>query len=300
MKLDDLGEDPLVDRLTRGAPQGIHVVTGPGDDCAVLRVRKTKALQLLKTDCVIEGVHFLRDQPAAKVGWKALCRAISDVAACGGKPDAALITLAAPGNLDVRYAEGIMRGIYRAAREFGVSVVGGETASSPTGIFLSVALTGWVKPKRLVLRSGGRAGDAVLVTGRLGGSLRGRHLTFRPRLVEALWLVEKIRVHSMMDLSDGLGTDLPRLADASRAGYEIDLSAIPRTPGCSVTQAIRDGEDYELLFTVAADDAPIVAARWRARFPRLALTRIGELTADRHARTPLAEGFKHFAKSAES
>ncbi len=295
MELRKLGEDALVARLTRRAPLGPHVVMGPGDDCAVVKVRRSKSFQLLKTDCVVEGVHFLRGQPADRVGWKALCRAISDVAACGGEPDTAMITIAAPGDLDARYLETLMRGIHRAARAYGVSIVGGETAASPAGIFISVSLTGWVKPKRLVLRSGGRADDAILVSGRLGGSLGGRHLTFAPRVAEARWLVGRFAIHAMMDLSDGLGTDLPRLADASRKGFAVDIESIPRARGCTVGQAISDGEDYELLFTTDSATAAAIQKRWRRQFPRVPLTRIGSLAADRRARTPLTAGYSHFS-----
>lgn len=137
----------------------------------------------------MEDVHFRRSHPPERVGWKALARAISDIAASGGRPDAALITVAAPGDLDVAWLEGVYAGLRRVARRFDVSIVGGETARSPGGVFLSVALTGWVKPGRYVGRSGGRAGDALFVTGRLGGSFGrdgtgadGRHLRFIPHM----------------------------------------------------------------------------------------------------------------------
>lgn len=297
--LSDVGEDALVARLIRRLPLGPRVEAGPGDDCAVLRVPGRRERQLLKTDCLVEGVHFRRDHAPELVGRKALARAISDIAACGGKPDAALVTVAAPGDLPVSYLEGIYAGLVRTARRFGVSIVGGETARSPGGLFLSVALTGWVKPGRLATRRGGRAGDALFVTGRLGGSFgadgNGRHLTFIPRLAEARWLTKNFAVHAMMDLSDGLGADLPRLADVSRRGYTVDLEAIPRTRGCSVAQAVGDGEDYELLFAVAARDAAKLATAWGGKFPRVPLTRIGALRAKRAERTPLAPGYGHFA-----
>jgi thiamine-monophosphate kinase len=230
------------------------------------------------------------------VGWKALCRTISDIAACGGKPDAALVTIAVPPDLDATYVEAIYRGLRRAARRFEVSIVGGETAKSPGGLFLSIALTGWVKRARLVLRSGGRARDVVFVTGRLGGSFEsGRHLNFTPRVEEGRWLARNFKLHAMMDLSDGLGTDLPRLAKASGKGYEIDLDAIPGHRGCSAAQAVSEGEDYELLFAIAARDAATLQGAWRAKFPRLPLTRIGTLLADRTRRTPLPAGYTHFS-----
>ncbi len=296
--LNDLSEDELVARLIRRLPVGPRVVAAAGDDCAAVRVPGRRELQLLKTDCLLEGVHFHRDHRAENVGWKALCRAISDIGACGGKPDAALVTVAAPGDLAVDYLAGVYRGLARAARKFGVSLVGGETARSSGGVFLSIALTGWVKPGRLVRRSGGRPGDVLFVTGRLGGSFgptgQGRHLTFTPRVAEGRWLAKNFPLHAMMDLSDGLGADLPRLADASRRGYAIDLAAIPRHRGCGVEQAVGDGEDFELLLAIAEKDAAALEKAWRAKFPRLALTRIGTLLADRSRRTPLTPGYSHF------
>lgn len=302
--LNELDEDALVARLTRRLPLGRRVVAGPGDDCALVRVPGRRELQLLKTDCLIEDVHFRRGHAPERVGWKALARTISDVAACGGKPDAALVTVVAPGDLEVAWLDGVYAGLAKIARRFGVSIVGGETARSPGGVFLSVALTGWVKSGRYVSRAGGRAGDALFVTGRLGGSFGragdgsdGRHLRFVPRLDEARWLTKHFSVHAMMDLSDGLSADLPRLAAASRRGYEIDATLLPRRRGCSVEQALGDGEDYELLFAVAEADAAPLAAQWPIRFPRLPLTRIGRLVADRASHPPLGGGYRHFTSA---
>ncbi|MGH8048806.1 MAG: thiamine-phosphate kinase [Chthoniobacterales bacterium] len=291
-----ISEDELVRRLTRRLPAGRRVVAGVGDDCAAVRVPGRKEIQLLKTDCIVEGVHFLREHPGAKVGWKALCRAISDIAACGGRPDAALITIAAPADLAPSYLDAIYAGLRKAARTYGVSIVGGETARSPGALFLSIALSGWVKRGRLVLRSGGRAKDALFVTGRLGGSFAsGRHLAFSPRVHEARWLVANFDIHAMMDLSDGLGTDLPRFANSSRKGYEVNLAAIPRHSGCTVGHAMSDGEDYELLFAIASNDAEALTAAWRQKFPRVPLSRIGTLLSDRKLRTPLVAGYTHFS-----
>lgn len=295
MKLSELAEDALVKRLTRRLPLSGDVISGPGDDCAVVRVKGRTALQLLKTDCVVEDVHFLRSHPAERVGWKAICRALSDVAACGGRPDAALVTVALPDDLEVDWIERFYRGLDKAARRFQTSVVGGETARSPSGIFVSIALTGWVKPERLALRSGGLTGDALFVTGHLGGSMGGRHLRFVPRLEEARWLVKRFPVHAMMDLSDGLGADLPRLADASRKGFEVERSAIPRHRECTTEQAIGDGEDYELLFAMPTSATKELARAWAEKFPKVPITRIGRLVANRGARTRLSAGFAHFS-----
>ncbi len=290
MTAGELPEDELVARLTAGLRMRPGVVEGPGDDCAV--VRASRGLQLLKTDCVLEDVHFLAADAPERVGWKALCRAISDVAACGGEPESALVTVALPADREVAWLEGLYAGIGRAADAFGVSVVGGETARSPGGVFVSVALTGRVEPERLALRSGGRPGDAIFVTGRLGGSLRsGRHLDFEPRVAEARRLTGNFRVRAMMDLSDGLGSDLPRMARASGVGFRVDRAAIPRSEGCSVAEAISDGEDYELLFAVAGEDARRLEEEWVTG--GVPVTRIGQFVVVGDG-DELVRGFGHF------
>ncbi len=159
MTAGELDEDDLVARLVAGLPQSPDVVVGPGDDCAVVRTAGG-GLQLLKTDCVIEGVHFRPEDEAERVGWKALARAISDVAACGGEPESALVTVAVPGDRAVDWLEGLYRGIARVAGEYGVSVVGGETARSREGVFVSVALTGRVE----TIDSRCGAGDAWAIS----------------------------------------------------------------------------------------------------------------------------------------
>lgn len=279
-------------------PPGKSVLTKAGDDCAVVRIPGSKRQQLLKTDCVIEGVHFTFDSAPEQIGWKALCRPLSDVAAMGGKPKHALVTLAIHPANPVARARGIYAGIAQAAREFGVDVVGGETARSPDKCFISVCLTG-LAPRggRSVTRSGGRPGDCLYVTGRLGGSLAsGRHLTFRPRLEEGRWLVKQFAVSAMMDLSDGLAADMPRLAQASGAGFELNEAALPLAIGCTPAQALNDGEDYELLLAVEPEIAAELEDRWARRFPLVPLTAVGRLTPlGKGANLPAAGGFDHFA-----
>jgi thiamine-monophosphate kinase len=281
MKLKTLGEDAAVARLLRGLPhygKGRDVICGPGDDCAVIGTRRSKMWRLLKTDCVIEGVHFAQEAAPEKIGWKALARAVSDIAAMGGRPEHALVTLAISPEEELERALGIYAGLGKCARKYGVAIVGGETARSPGGVFISVMVSGRVERRGCVFRSGGKAGDRVFVTGRLGGSLGGRHLVFQPRVKEGCWLAGHFKIHAMMDLSDGLGADLPRLARASGCGYRLDEAAVPVNRGCTVEQAISDGEDYELLFAVAPRDAERLQTAWKRKFPRLTLTEIGELT----------------------
>ena len=161
------------------------------------------------------------------------------------------MTFAVNAQRPLEWATGVYAGIGEAAAEYGVTVVGGETAASPGPCFLSVCLTGSVRPDRCITRSGGKPRDALYVTGTLGGSFAsGKHLRFQPRLKEARWLARHFPVHAMMDLSDGLASDLPRLARASGTGYALDRSALPLAPQCSSARAVADGEDYELLFAV--------------------------------------------------
>ncbi len=286
-RLSDLGEDRLVARLTRGLPGHPALRLGPGDDCAVVASPSGAsgaggAFQtLLKTDCVIEGVHFAPGDDFRRVGWKAMARAVSDIAAMGGEPEHALVTVAFPPTLEVARADALYTGLRRCARRFGISIAGGETARVPgTGpVFVAVTLTGRVEKGRCITRAGGRPGDALFVTGLLGGSRAGKHLDFMPRLAEARWLAAHCRPRAMMDLSDGLGADLPRLARASGCGYE--LGDLPCAPGCSREEALGDGEDFELLFAVS----PRMVARLQRQWPfaKLPLTRIGRLTAPRRA-----------------
>jgi thiamine-monophosphate kinase len=291
MKLKDIGEDAVVEEITRKLRFDKRVEIGPGDDCAV--VRWGDNLQLLKTDCVIEGIHFLPDTPARAVGWKALCRNISDIAAMGGDPLDAVVTVAVSPDRELAWLTDLYTGLNQAASKYGINLVGGETSRSPGPAFISVALTGKVEKKPLVTRSGGKIRDRLYVTGKLGGSLQGKHLSFEPRLAESRWLTQNFQVHAMIDLSDGLGSDLPRLATASGTGFQIDLSALPKSEGCSQEQALTDGEDYELLFAVSNDIGPKLEPEWKEAFPDLPLTCIGRLVEGR-ADGLIKPGYDHF------
>jgi thiamine-monophosphate kinase len=291
MKLKEIGEDAVVEAITRELRFDERVEIGPGDDCALVRFGQD--LQLLKTDCVVEGIHFLPETPARAVGWKALCRGISDIAAMGGDPLDALITVAISPDRELAWLTDLYAGLSQAANEYGVNLVGGETSRSPGPAFISVALTGKVEKERLVVRSGGKIGDRLYVTGRLGGSLRGKHLSFVPRLTESRWLTENFKLHAMIDLSDGLGSDLPRLAKASATGFEIDFLALPKNAGCSTEQALTDGEDYELLFAVSTEDSATLEEGWKKAFPELPVTRIGRLTAE-NGNPSDQSGYDHF------
>ena len=301
--LSDHREEDLVAALLAQLPtatkrSAVHVPAGE-DDCAVVKPESGKHLQLLKTDCIVEGVHFLSDTAPEEVGWKALCRPLSDIAATGGKPLHALITFAVNSRRSLQWATGVYAGIGRAAAEFGVTIVGGETTSSPGACFLNVCLTGKVRPERCVLRGGGMVGDRLYVSGQLGGSFpTGKHLRFRPRLAEAQWLVRHFKIHAMMDLSDGLAADLPRLALASHTGYRIEQGCLPLTPGYRVGNALGDGEDYELLFAISPNAGKKLEKHWAHRFPATPLTCIGSLEAsDVQWGLQGASGFDHFRRS---
>src|SRR2546429_3763086 len=251
MKLCEIGEDRLLGRLLSDLPLAKVVVHGLGDDCAVVETRDHRNFFVLKTDCVVAGVHFLETAKASDVGWKAMMRPLSDFAATSAVPQFALITVIVPEQTKIAWIKELYRGLRRAARRFDVSIVGGETSSTPGEIAISTSVIGFVEKHRAVSRRGGKPGDDLFVTGRLGGALRQKHLQFIPRIVESRWLTENFSIHAMMDLSDGLGADLPRLARASKAGFKLDTENLPLTGGVKINDAISEGEDYELLFAIS-------------------------------------------------
>jgi thiamine-monophosphate kinase len=294
-----MNEFELIHRLRELLPLNATTRVGAGDDCAVLDLGLPGRLLLFKTDAVVEGVHFEADAEPGQIGHKALARCLSDIAAMGGTPSHAVVTLGVPASFDPARIEGVYGGLRSLAERHGVAIVGGETTSNPERLLLSVAVIGTVREGHCPLRSGAQAGDAVFVTGELGGAFEsGRHMTIEPRLEEARWLVDHFHVHAMIDLSDGLAGDLRHILNASRVGAEVLVEAIPVHPGVSERQsapaesgvgphpqpagwqrALSDGEDYELLFTVAESDAAGLSEAWRQRFPGLRLSRIGTITA---------------------
>jgi thiamine-monophosphate kinase len=310
-----MNEFDLIARLTQSLPANDSVVTGAGDDCAVLDCGAPGRQLLFKTDAVVEGIHFTRETPPEKVGRKALARCLSDIAAMAGTPDAALVTLGLPKHFEPQLVERIYAGMGALATEHGVAIVGGETTTSPERLFLSIALLGHVARGKAVLRSGAKAGDAIFVTGELGGSLADKHLHFEPRLAEARWLAAHFKIHAMIDLSDGLAGDLRHILNASHAGAEISSDLVPVSRAAKLAArsstsakppllaALTDGEDFELLFTVAANSAVRLKDAWREKFPKLKLTCIGKITGepglrlrDKHGvRAFKGDGYVHFA-----
>ena len=309
-----MNELDLIRRLTRSLPTNQSVMVGAGDDCAVLDVGLPDRLLLFKTDAVVEGIHFTPETAPEKIGHKALGRCLSDIAAMAGTPTVALVTIGLPADFDPKRVEAIYDGMNALARRHQVAIAGGETTTNPGGMLISISLLGTVPRGKAVLRSGAEAGDAIFVTGELGGSLEGRHLDFEPRLSEARWLAENFALHAMIDVSDGLAGDLRHILTASRVAAELLGDAIPisttarraakskTTAKPALVAALGDGEDFELLFTVASGDAVPLLDAWKAQFPNVALSCIGKIKEgegitirDKSGARPLtAHGYVHF------
>jgi thiamine-monophosphate kinase len=285
------------DRLHKAL--GTHFVAlGMGDDAALLRPARGSEL-VLTCDWFLEGTHFLRDKhPADAVGWKCLARAVSDVAAMGGTPRCFLLSLALPKGLAGTWLDEFLGGLRRAAARFDCWLAGGDTTASRRELLINVTIVGEVASRRGLRRSGARVGDVIYVSGRLGeaelglGSLRGakrvnlrdarlrKHLYPEARVELGRWLIEKRVATAMMDLSDGLSSDLGRLCLASGVGAVVEAERLPtvrRAGAESLRLALHGGDDYELLFTVAREKA--------RSLPRsvggVALTAIGEITRGR-------------------
>lgn len=324
-----MGELELIERIRSGwggrLTAGRGVALGIGDDCAILRVPRGHEV-LVTTDFTLEGRHFRRDwHPPESVGHRALARGLSDVAAMGGRPLAAFLSLALPKEMLATRAgrawvERFFGGLRGLAERVGVPLAGGDTSESPDGLVLAdIVLVGSAAAGRALRRSGGKVGDAVCVTGELGGAaaelemlqrakkrLRGfgtgPQLWPEPRLDVGQALVRRRLASAAMDLSDGLSTDLAHLCRESGVGAEIDAAALPVHPlaGGSLELALHGGEDYELLFAAPA----------KVQMPRsvagVRVTRIGRLVsgsavslvdADGRRRALQPGGWEHFGGS---
>jgi len=296
------GEDQVIQKIAKALafkdPEGptrrAGLVLGAGDDAALV-VPRLGYQAILTCDWFLEGSHFLRDKhPPDSIGWKCLARAVSDVAAMGGLPKHFLLSLALPGTHTGKWLNGFLSGLARAGRRLGCQLAGGDTTKSDN-ILINVTVVGEIRLGRAVLRSGSKPGDLIFVSGRLGEAELGlrwlrqgraarhresacikKHLYPEPRLALGQWLAEKRLATAMMDLSDGLSTDLSRLCAASGVGARLKADKIPAAQA-PVTKkrsqlnlldlALNGGDDYELLFTVRPSQARRipgkVPGRWR-------------------------------------
>ena len=289
MKLKDLGEFNFINRINRAIKLSGRVIKGIGDDAAVLKYTKDKYM-LFTADMLVEGKHFHKCDKAVLVGKKALSCNISDIAAMGGSPKFAVISVGFPGSLDLKYADELYKGIRKIADRFKVDLVGGDTVGSGK-IIINIALIGEVEKENLTLRSGAKENDAIFVTGNIGGSIKLKHLNFTPRLEEARFLVKNFKINSMIDASDGFLADLGHILEESNKGAAILEKAIPVSKNASrFDSAIRDGEDFELIFTLPERQADRLENAWLFK---TRLSRIGQICNGR-------EGLSLVRKSGKS
>jgi thiamine-monophosphate kinase len=302
-----LREFELIRWISEHAPAGAGLQTGIGDDCAVLRTPGGEVL-VVTTDMLVEGTHFQSGDRPEEIGYKAMAVSISDVAAMGCRSLHAFLAVALPAGFAPSLATGLIDGALAAARRFGVTLAGGDTTASPAGITICSTLVG-IPPAggAPILRSGARSGEVVAVTGRLGGSLAGRHLRFVPRQDEALELVRRFAVGAMIDLSDGLSSDVRHLADRSGVRVRLRREWIPISEEARsadpLASALNDGEDFELLFTVSPEAGLALSREGLCGTP---VTVVGEVLpgpagvsiCDDHGRESelAAGGYEHFAR----
>ena len=301
------GEIEILEEIRRRAalPRGAGVVLGIGDDCAIYRSRGSREDLLFTTDLLLEDIHFRHDtHPPEAVGHKALARGLSDIAAMGGVPRFCLLSLAMGERAGQSWMERFYDGLLRLARKAGAPLAGGDLARADKTA-CDIVVCGGVPRGRALRRDGAKAGDAIYVSGRLGGSALGlatgkgaawtRHLRPEPRLTLGIFLRERAGASAAMDLSDGLSMDLHRMALAS--GLEARIEPPPRFAGASLEQALDGGEDYELLFTVRP------RVRVPPRFEGVALTRIGCMRKGQAGAVYLSDrplpalGYDHFRGS---
>lgn len=308
--LSSNGEREIIRGILASLVLGPEVTIPPGDDCAAVAFGSSGEQLLLTSDPVISGVHFNPDTPPAKIGHKAAGRVLSDIAAMGATPRWLLLNLAAPPNTPAPYLTAIMEAAQKLATQFGASIVGGDVAQSSV-LSVNAFACGTVASGAPIRRAGACDGDLIFVTGLLGGSRAGKHLDFTPRINEGIWLREMMFASAMIDISDGLATDLRHILEASNAGAAISTGDIPLSnelkslPAAeAISHALSDGEDFELLFTAPADKVVRLRNDWTSRFD-IPLTSIGSITAssgiimattaDGSTSELHERGFEHFA-----
>lgn len=310
-----LKEKQLIARIRRVAGRGAKGVLGIGDDCAVLRI-PTKREALITTDFNLEGVHFRREwHPPDTVGHRCLARGLSDIAAMGGVPHAAFLSLALPHDLPQRWVDRFIAGLLKLAKRHSVTLAGGDTAQSPAGVLADIVVLGAVPAGKAILRSGAKPGDVIYVTGSLGAAVSDlnrlfsgeklrpashrKHFYPEPRLAVGQYLREKKLASAMIDISDGLSTDLSHICEESGVGARIYAHAVPAAiSGEQGLQcALHGGDEYELLFTAGR------GRRIPATIAGVPITRIGDLIRGRQMKLLrrdgsseplLAGGWEHF------
>ncbi len=299
-----LAEKTLIARIRKHARTGRGVTAGIGDDCAILRIPAGHEA-LVTTDFSLEGVHFRREWHSPQVvGHRCLVRGLSDIAAMGGEPIAAFLSLALPPKLPQRRGDRFMTGLLKLSDEFNVTLAGGDTAQSPSKVLADIVVLGSAPKGKAIRRSGARSGDRIYVTGELGASAAALDLLFSghklraadfprhfhpiPQIQVGRWLRKGGIAFAMIDISDGLSTDLAHLCEESGVGAEIQADAIPLAsigkPAREVAMkfALHGGEDYELLFTVPG------SRQVPRRIAGVPITQIGHIT--RHKRMFLIDG----------
>jgi len=303
MHLSKIGEFGLIEVIKKLAKVDSSVIKGIGDDAAILRFSKDRYL-ILTSDMLIEDVHFKRTARPFDIGHKALACSISDIASMGGIPKHAIVSVGLPLSLSVGFVRNLYKGIISTAKKFKINIVGGDTNRS-SKIIIDVAILGEVKKKDLVLRSKAKSRDEIFVTGKLGGSAKTKkHLKFKPRLKESRFLIRSYRINSMIDISDGLSQDLGHILKESKKGAIVYEQAIPKDKGASLKDALYNGEDYELLFTLSKRQANKLVQdihRKKIKFP---VSKIGIITKSRNKiifidtnknkRLLKPKGFRHF------
>jgi thiamine-monophosphate kinase len=254
--MSKMSEFDYISWLRRQSLPNPRVLVGPGDDAAVLDWSNAHPC-LVTTDMLMDGIDFhLSEAGPFRVGRKAMAANLSDIAAMAGRPVAAVAAVALPRTGDSKLAEELYRGLRDVADAFDTPIVGGDTNSWQGPLVISVTVLGEAVGRRPVLRNGAKPGDCLMVTGPLGGSLSGKHLDFTPRVREALQLAEAVRLHAMIDISDGLAADVGHICEESNCGALLDAESIPVSGHAeSLEQALFDGEDFELAFAIEQSHA---------------------------------------------
>lgn len=294
-------EFDFIDWIARQSRPREEVLLGIGDDAALLSAPGKDWVTTV--DVLTAGVHFELDTPLELVGRKALAVNLSDIAAMGALPCTALVGIVLPKTFSRTQAESLYSGLFQLADEWNVTIAGGDTNSWDGPLVISITLNGLTEPGKAIRRDGAQPGDWIFVTGALGGSFESqRHLTFTPRIREAQHLQKLVTLHAMMDLSDGLGSDLFHLLRQSRCGAVIDAARLPVHSDFSASlsfeertrRALGDGEDFELLFTISAEDGQKLIETWPLDVP---VMKIGEITAGSNALLRMEDGTIPFPRS---